>query len=136
MQDKAFLDSNILIYLYTEDDDSKRNIAQLKLNENICVTSIQALNETSNVLGRKFSLNHTEVKALLDNIETVCDEVLLTNRKTIDNALVLTDRYGFSFFDSLMLSSALEGGCNVIYSEDMSDGQVIEKTLKIVNPFK
>jgi len=136
MQDKAFLDSNILIYLYTEDDDSKRSIAQLKLNENICITSIQALNETSNVLGRKFSLNHTEVKALLDNIETVCDEVLLTNRKTIDNALVLTDRYGFSFFDSLMLSSALEGGCNVIYSEDMSDGQVIEKTLKIVNPFK
>ena len=135
MHDKAFLDSNILIYLYTEDDDSKRNIAQLKLNENICVTSIQALNETSNVLGRKFSLNHTEVKALLDNIEAVCDEILPINRKTIDNALALKDRYGFSFFDSLMLSSALEGGCNVIFSEDMSDGQVIEKTLKIVNPF-
>ena len=135
MHDKAFLDSNILIYLYTEDDDSKRSIAQLKLNENICLTSIQALNETSNVLGRKFSLNHTEVKALLDNIEAVCDEILPINRKTIDNALALKDRYGFSFFDSLMLSSALEGGCNVIFSEDMSDGQVIEKTLKIVNPF-
>jgi len=136
MHDKAFLDSNILIYLYTEDDDSKRSIAQLKLNENICVTSIQALNETSNVLGKKFFLNHTEVKALIDNIEAVCDEVLPINRKTIDNALELKDRYGFSFFDSLMLSSALEGGCNVIFSEDLSDGQVVEKTLKIVNPFK
>jgi len=136
MRDKAFLDSNILIYLYTEDDDSKRSVAQLKLNDNNCVTSLQALNETSNVLGRKFSLNHTEVKALLDNIETVCDEILPMNRKTIDNALVLKDRYGFSYFDSLMLSSALEGDCNIIFSEDMSDGQIIEKTLKIVNPFK
>ena len=136
MHDKAFLDSNILIYLYTEDDESKRNIAQLKLNENICVTSIQVLNEISNVLGKKFSLNHSEAKELLDNIEAVCDEVLPINRKTIDNALVLKDRYGFSYFDSLILSSALESECNVIFSEDMSDGQIIEKTLRIINPFK
>jgi len=50
-------------------------------------------------------------------------------------ALDLKEKYGYSFFDCLMLASALESGCDVILSEDMGDGQIIENTLKIVNPF-
>jgi len=44
-------------------------------------------------------------------------------------------KYDFQLFDSIIISSALESGCSILYSEDMNDGQIIEKTLKIENPF-
>ena len=47
----------------------------------------------------------------------------------------IKNRYSFSYWDSLILSSALENGCDVIYSEDMHDGQLIDGVLRIVNPF-
>jgi len=136
MSDKAFLDTNIIIYFYSEDDDKKRSIANQVLNDYDCVTSIQAMNEFSNVMFRKFSWDATQIKAHLDNIEMVCDEVLPIHRSTINNALALKDRYGFSYFDCLMLASALEGACHVIFTEDMNDGQIINNTLKMSNPFK
>jgi len=136
MRDKAFLDTNVLIYLYSEDDESKRNIACSTLDNNDCVTSIQAMNESSNVWFRKFTWDTTKIRNHLDNIELVCDEVLPVHRGTIDEALSIKDRYGFSYFDCLMLSSALEGNCNIIFTEDMNDGQLINDTLRIVNPFK
>jgi predicted nucleic acid-binding protein len=136
MQDKAFLDSNILIYLHSEDDYNKRNIAQNILDGNGCITSLQAMNEISNVWFRKLMWSAEKIEDHLDNIEQVCDEVIAVSRATINNALSLKERYGFSYYDSLMLSSALESECNIIYSEDMSNGQIVEKTLKIINPFK
>jgi len=44
-----------------------------------------------------------------------------------------TTRYGFSYYDSLIIASALECECSVLFSEDMQHGQIIESTLKIVN---
>ena len=44
--------------------------------------------------------------------------------------------YAFSYWDSLVISSALESGCSILYSEDMQNGQVINKKLTIKNPFK
>ena len=136
MRDKAFLDTNILIYFYSEDDNHKRDIAHQTLNNHDCVTSIQAFNETSNVWFRKFSWSAAKIDEHLDNIEMVCDDVLPIYRETISKALSLKNRYGFSYYDCLMLASALEGNCQIIFTEDMSDGQIINETLKIVNPFK
>jgi predicted nucleic acid-binding protein len=133
---KVFLDTNILIYFYIGDDETKRSIVCNLLDNNDCFTSIQALNETSNVLFVKFKLDSIKIKKYLDNIESVCNNVLPVRRDTINTALEIKDRYGYSFFDCLMLSSALEGNCQVIFSEDMNDGQIINNSLKIVNPFK
>jgi predicted nucleic acid-binding protein len=72
----------------------------------------------------------------LDGIEAVCDEIMIIQRKTINKALNLKDNYGYSYYDCLMLAAALEGNCDTIFTEDMSDGQIIEDQLKIVNPFK
>ena len=44
-------------------------------------------------------------------------------------------RYKYSYYDSLITASALESGCNILYTEDMQNGQIIEDRLKIVNPF-
>jgi predicted nucleic acid-binding protein len=136
MSDKAFLDTNIWIYTYSEKEPEKRLAAYNILNQYNCISSIQIFNEASNVWTKKFGWNGEKVQSHLNNIELVCDEILLVGRNTINKALSLKDTYKFSYYDSLMLASALEGNCGVIYTEDMNDGQVIENCLRIVNPFK
>jgi len=135
MNDKAFLDSNILIYFYTNDDIGKRQKVCNIIDATSCITSTQALNEVSNVWYKKFNLNGNKIKNQLDNIELICDEVLAIQRHTINSAIDIKDRYGCSYYDSLMLASALESKCSTIYSEDMKNGQVINNTLTITNPF-
>lgn len=54
---------------------------------------------------------------------------------TILMACQIADQYGFSFYDSMIISAALECGCGVLFSEDLQNGQMINGKLKIVNPF-
>lgn len=135
MRDKAFLDTNILIYLYTEDDKNKRDAVRNILDDYNCVTSLQTLNEVSNVLFKKFSLNSIQIKNHLNNVEMVCSDIIPVHRYTIDKALELKEHYGYSYFDCLMLASAIESNCQIIFTEDMSNGQIIENVLTIANPF-
>ena len=51
-----------------------------------------------------------------------------------ERGLELRARYQFSFYDSLIISAALEAGCKTLYSEDLQHGQIIGQ-LTIVNPF-
>jgi predicted nucleic acid-binding protein len=55
---------------------------------------------------------------------------------TIEVALTIASRYYYSYFDSLILSSALEYHCTRIYTEDMHHGQLVENTLTVYNPFR
>jgi len=135
MSDKAFLDTNILIYLYSEDDEIKRSTAYSIINSYACVTSIQAFNEACNVWFKKFGWSASKIEEHLDNIAKVCDDVLPVHRVTVNKAVTLKNRYGFSFYDCLMLTSALDSGCQIIFTEDMRNSQIVESTLKIVNPF-
>jgi len=135
MRDKIFLDTNLLIYLYSESETDKRDTVCRIFDSNYCVTSIQALNEACNVWLKKYGWDGAQVCKHLDNIHALCDEILTVNRSTINIALSLKDRYGYSYYDCLILSSALEGNCNVIMTEDMNHGQIISDYLKISNPF-
>jgi predicted nucleic acid-binding protein len=54
---------------------------------------------------------------------------------TIKLSHQLVKNYDFQLFDSIIVASALEAGCEILYSEDMQSGQVIEKKLTIINPF-
>jgi predicted nucleic acid-binding protein len=63
-------------------------------------------------------------------------ELHTVNTGTIKKAIEIKIKYKFSFWDSLIVASALENRCNILYTEDLQHGQVIETTLKIVNPFK
>jgi predicted nucleic acid-binding protein len=136
MSGKAFLDTNILIYLYSDKEPDKREAAYRILEQYDCISSLQIFNEASNVWFKKFGWYGDKITKHLDNIELVCDNVLTVERSTINKAIELKDLYKFSYYDSLMLASALEGKCSIIFTEDMNDGQVIEKVLKITNPFK
>ena len=136
MPDKVFLDTNIIVYLYSIDEKDKRDICCEFVNHADCLTSIQVMNESSNVWLKKYKLNKATISKYLDEIESVCDEVMLVRRKTINMALDIKERYNYSLYDCLMLASAIEANCNMILTEDMQDGQEINNTLKIKNPFK
>ncbi|MCL2054260.1 MAG: PIN domain-containing protein [Oscillospiraceae bacterium] len=131
---KVFLDTNIFIYMYAASEPQKRESCLSLLDSYACVTSTQAINEICNVLTRKIQTPFEDVKKIVNDIYNIC-EVRLVQRQTALNALSLKERYGFSFFDCLMLSSALESNCSILYSEDMANGQTIGGKLKIVNPF-
>jgi len=51
-------------------------------------------------------------------------------------ALEIMNKYDFQLFDSIIVATALESGCSILYSEDMNDGQIIDSQLEIINPFK
>lgn len=54
---------------------------------------------------------------------------------TIKKALYIKNKFLYSFWDSLVIASALENNCSILYSEDMRDRQVIDSKLTIINPF-
>lgn len=129
---KIFIDSNIMLSLFDGDERRKSFAASLpKQNHTI---STQVVNENVNVCLKKIKLTKAEAFShgtfLMDNFNLV--QIAPT---TIQRAFVISDKYGFSFWDSLILSAAIESGCDTLYSEDMQNGQVIEKTLTIINPF-
>lgn len=133
MRDKCFIDTNILLYLYSNDLHKKNNAKKiLNANHNI---SVQVLNEFSNVSLKKFHLPVNDVKEAIEEL-IVKTIVNVYTSNTILNALRLHNTYKYQFYDCLILATALENNCNILYSEDMQSGQIIDKILKIINPFE
>lgn len=127
-----FLDSNIVLYAYGN-DDIKRNTASNLLAQYPYI-STQVINECSHVMRRKLRWSPEKVAEELEIL------LILVRLKTVDIRHIrlgwkLAMRYGFSHYDSLMVASALEVGCKHLYSEDMQHGQLIENSLQIINPF-
>ena len=60
---------------------------------------------------------------------------LFLDTNVLIKAFELLQKYNFSYYDSLIVSSALENDCKILYSEDMQDGLLVENKLKIKNPF-
>ena len=95
--------------------------------------SVQALNETANVLRRKTKLEWDAVGEALDLLRRLLDVVPL-DEATHDRGIRLARATGYSVWDAMILSAALGAGCEVLLSEDMQDGHVVEG-LTIRNPF-
>ena len=134
--DKAFFDSNIIIYCYTGTELVKQTTAFRIIDdcENTYI-STQVLQEFCNVVHKKFSSREVDVEQAISEVEIlfiVHENSVATIRKAND----IKSKYGFSFYDSLIIAAALECGCNTLYSEDLHHKQLIENTLTIVNPFK
>jgi predicted nucleic acid-binding protein len=125
MNDKAFVDTNILIYIHSSTDISKRQKAIELLGGYNCTISIQVLNEFCNVCVKKVKLPYQKIQIMLDEILETC-ELSPINESSIRKALILQDRYKFSFYDSLIISSALENDCKYLLSEDLANKQEIE----------
>lgn len=128
----AFLDSNVLVYAFT---DHPRAAAAQTLLQRGCVISAQGLNEFVNVARRKLRMSWRDVHTALGDIQFVCRAVLPIDMETHSDALAVAERYRYSFYDALVIASALRAHCDVLWSEDMQHGQVIKRSLRIANPF-
>ncbi|MDR0804385.1 MAG: PIN domain-containing protein [Oscillospiraceae bacterium] len=135
--DRAFLDTNILIYIYQGvlDEEQKIGLGNI-LEDYDCIVSTQVLNEFSNIALKKLKFNATQIKLSLSEIRTVC-RLHKVGYSTVFKALDIQARYGYHYYDCLMIASALEMGCDILFSEDMADGQIItsDRNLTIKNPF-
>ena len=134
MKDNVFIDTNILIYLYSEDEVEKQQIIENLTNQFLPVISIQVLNEISNVMRKKMKLDFQVISGVIDELSTYCIIRGLTI-ETIKSAIKIAEKYKYSYYDSLIIASALENKCNKLYSEDMQHEQYIENQLRIINPF-
>jgi len=133
-EDRAFLDTNVLIYAYSATEPRKRDLARKLKDESPCSVSTQVIHEFIAVAWRKVGIPLDDVRAIVQKLyETI--PIVDTGKTVILRALSLAMKTGYSYWDCLILAAALEAGCPILYSEDMQDGQVIEG-LRIVNPFK
>ena len=127
------LDTNVLVYCHSNDEADKQEIA-MSLFAYYPIVSTQVLSEYLNVVKRTLKLPKDEIMDIcLQNIELcVLQPVSLTTLKSARN---LIDSYDFQLFDSIVVASALEANCHILYSEDLQHGLIVEKRLEIINPF-
>ncbi len=127
-----FLDTNVVLYLLSA-DPAKADRAEEFLAAGGAI-SVQVLNEFVAVASRKLRMSWVEIREVLAQVRAVCAVEPVTI-ETHERALRLAERYGISIYDALIVSAALLANCKTLHSEDMQDGQVIERQLTIRNPF-
>jgi predicted nucleic acid-binding protein len=128
----SFIDTNVLVYLLGPDDEKARRAEDL-LREGATI-SIQVLNELANVGRRKFGFSWEEMIEFLGGLRQLLDVVPL-DEVTHDEGIRIARRYGLSVYDGMIAGAALTAGCEILWSEDMHDGLMIEDRLQIRNPF-
>lgn len=133
MKDSFFLDSSVIIY--TIDGDIEKKSTTIRLLEKRPIISTQVINEISNVMRKKFSLDYSSIFEITSKIIENSNLVLI-DYNSITLAYYIAGTYNYSYYDSLIISSALDNNCNILYSEDMQHNQIVEKRLRIVNPFR
>ncbi len=126
-----FFDTNVLIYAYS--DDLRKDKAE-RLMEAGGRIGVQQLNEFVSVARRKLRRSWAEVSAALGDLRFFCPDPVPITLALHKTALQICERYEYSIYDSLVIAAALEVSCDVLYTEDMRDGQCIE-SLIIRNPF-
>jgi len=104
------------------------------VSQNNSFISTQVLQELTNIVTRKFKFSYKDAQAAIHECGQN-NNLHINTGQTILKACELADRYGWSFYDSLIVASALESECLVLYSEDLQNSQVVDGKLKIVNPF-
>jgi predicted nucleic acid-binding protein len=128
-----FLDTNILVYAYRE-GDYRTAIARQILFEG-GVIGVQVLNEFASVARAKLGFSWAKVREAIGNILILCPAPRTLSIDIHMQALRLSDQYGFSIWDGLIVAATLEARCSTLLSEDMQHGQLVEG-LRIENPFR
>ena len=136
MRGEAFLDTNIFVYGFDRDDPRKQQRARELVAGNDWFVSWQVVQEFSAVALHKFKVP-LQREDLQDYIELrlwpKCR--VFPTEVVFSQALSIQGKFGFRFYDCLIVASALAGGASVLFSEDLQHGQKIGD-LQILNPFR
>jgi predicted nucleic acid-binding protein len=133
---RCFVDTNVWLYAFIESQDTgKSRIAKDVIQSNEVVVSVQVINEVSINLIKKARFDEARIQRLIASFY-FRQQVIETGREVLVMASDLRSRYQFSFWDSQIIGSALVSGTEIVYSEDMADGLLVDNRLRIVNPFR
>lgn len=139
MSDKFFIDTNVFIYSFDLRDTKKMNHALAIINDaNITgkgIISWQVIQEFLSAASRKFinTLSTNDMSRYLRKVlNPLCK--IIPDANLYQDALEIMGSTHYHFYDSLILASAVRGECDILYSEDLQEGQAI-KGVKVVNPF-
>jgi len=142
MGDKIFIDTNIFVYAFLDNSKNQKEhmkhmeakkLLQSFDNNYKMIISTQVCNEYYSALLKNKILDIEIQQSLKELISII--EVSAISKLTILNLIDLKNKYKYSYWDSLIISSALENNCSILYSEDMQHKQIIENQLQIINPF-
>lgn len=135
MPAEVFLDTNILVYSFDPGSPAKQRRAKELLAGSGWFVSWQVVQEFSSVALHRFKVplepgdlsDYLSLK-LWPRCKILPSEIILTK------AIALHSRYGFRYYDSLIVASAIAGRARTLFSEDLQHGQSID-SLTIRNPF-
>jgi predicted nucleic acid-binding protein len=136
MSNNIFLDTNLWIYLYAKNPPEKyQKVAEIiKINSSLLLISTQFLGELFHVLTRKKFTSKTDAITIISDLINTFP-VQAINTTEVIQALEINTKYNYSYWDSLIIATALLGKCSIIYSEDMQHNQLIDNKIRILNPF-
>ena len=138
MSDRAFLDTNILVYAYDQHEPHKQRKAQELITDGIekenLLISVQVLGEFFNVVTR-----HIPQPMTPDEAQEIIAAISILPVQEIDLAMVnraidTHKTYRISYWGALIVTAAERAGCTLILSEDLSDGQTYHNIV-VRNPF-
>jgi predicted nucleic acid-binding protein len=133
VNDRPFLDTNVLIYALGQ-HDGRTGTADALLASG-AIVSVQVLNELAAVAHRKLAMSWEDVREALGAIRVLCPSPVPLTLDLHDAALQLAVRYRFHIYDALIVAAAIAAGCTTLYSEDLQAGQIVDGQLTIRNPF-
>jgi predicted nucleic acid-binding protein len=129
-----FLDTNVLVYSFSSQEATKRDSARALAESDGAWVSTQVLSELGNVLTRRFRVPAAEARERIASITAGC-EVMVVSPSIVLDAFRVMERWGYGFFDSQIIATALACGASILYSEDLHDGQIVDGRLSIRSPF-
>ena len=137
MAQDVFIDTNIWLYAFINQstDFVKQTKARTLIQNVQPVVSVQVINEICVNLIKKAKVTEDEISQLIESFYTNYRVIDLTQVILI-RASQLRQQYSLSYWDSLIVASALIANVTEIYSEDMQHELVISNQITIINPFK
>ncbi len=135
--ERCFVDTNIWLYAFIAGDAPTKTTRAKALLEarHAIIVSAQVINEVCINLLKKAQWSEPQVQQLIESFYAKYSVVEL-HAALLLRASALREQYAFSFWDSLIVSSALHAAAAVLYSEDMQDGLMVENQMRIMNPFQ
>jgi predicted nucleic acid-binding protein len=137
-EDKVFLDTNIIIYAYDITAGRKHKVAGKIMMDlwdtGLGVLSTQVIQEFFVNISRKIPKPIDEELARAIVADLLKWDVVINDCESILEAIDILLKYGYSFWDSLIIEAAVKGGSRILFSEDFSHGQTIAG-VTIKNPF-
>jgi predicted nucleic acid-binding protein len=138
MSDKAFFDTNVLVYAFDRGSPKKREVAKSLISEcgtvGDLVLSTQVLQEFYVVSTKKLAqpLSREVAAEVVNDLAEF--PLVQIDKGLIIQAMIRHRENEFSFWDCLIVEAALQSGCSLLLTEDMHSGKYIDK-LEIRNPF-